>query len=55
MRNKFRESNQIAQGIKKQTIHFSNTRMLVSAFFKDNFTKISRFQNLKFDPLELGS
>ena len=44
MRNKFRESNQTAQWIKKQTIHFSNTRTLVSAFFKDNFTKISRFQ-----------
>ena len=28
----------------RQTIHFNNTRMLMSAFFKDIFQQVSRFK-----------
>ena len=48
MRNESRESYQIVQWIKKQTIHFSNTRMLVSAFFKDNFEQNFKVQKSVF-------
>ena len=38
------KSNQIVQWINKTNYHFNNTRMLMSAFFKDFFNKISRFK-----------
>ena len=48
MRNKFRESNQILQWINKANYHFNNTRMLMSAFFKDIFQQDFKVQKTVF-------
>ena len=47
MRNKFRESNQILLWLNK-TNHFSNTRMLMSAFLNISFTKILKLVSAIF-------
>ena len=49
MQNKFRENNQIAQWRqRRQTIHFNNTRTLMSSFFKDSFQQKFKVQKSVF-------